>query len=202
MEPIYLIYERGGIVMLPLFLCSLLVLIITVERLICLRRRQLLPKAAIARWKARFSGSNEEQISPNSNALMDQVLGSLRFPLPISRLEERFADLTRKIKNRLERGLALLSTLAGVSPLLGLLGTALGMIEVFSKLTSQGAPKMEALSQGISQSLVTTVTGLCIGIPALIAYNLIDRHIENLLLNLEDELNSLLDEFYPEMVEA
>ena len=96
----------------------------------------------------------------------------------------------------MEQGLVLLDTIAGVAPLLGLLGTALGMIRVFAQLSTTGAAKMEALSSGISEALFTTVTGLCIGIPALIAANLISRHIDNLMLNLEDQLNQLLDENY------
>ena len=88
-----------------------------------------------------------------------------------------------------------MDTIAGIAPLFGLLGTALGMVEVFSRLSGSGETKMEALSSGISEALYTTVTGLVIGIPALIAYNLLSRQIDNLLLIADEQVNDLLTEF-------
>ena len=93
-----------------------------------------------------------------------------------------------------------MDTIAGIAPLFGLLGTALGMVEVFSRLSITGEAKMSALSSGISQALFTTVAGLCIGIPSLIAFNLLSRHIERILIITEDQLNTLIDEHYTTIV--
>ena len=199
------IIEKGGIMMLPLGLASLIALAITLERYYSLSR--VLPKSVFKDWQGFFKEKNtlpEAAKSVAKEAALSQVLTPLvpLLPLPVSRLEERFSDLSRKEKNKMEQGLVLLDTIAGVAPLLGLLGTALGMIRVFAQLSTTGAAKMEALSSGISEALFTTVTGLCIGIPALIAANLLSRHIDNLMLNLEDQLNQLLDENYQSFVDS
>ncbi len=221
-ESFWQIIEKGGVMMLPLGLASLMALAIILERVFTLWRMRVFPQASFDSWaefiraelapkqNTKESDSKEldskesgagpvslDELSPETDAL-SQVLNPLvpHLPLPVSRLEERFSDLSRKVKNEFEQSLVMLDTIAGIAPLLGLLGTALGMIRVFAQLSTTGAAKMEALSAGISEALFTTVTGLCIGIPALIAANLLVRHIDNLMLQLEDQLNQLLDENY------
>ncbi|MDT8446543.1 MAG: MotA/TolQ/ExbB proton channel family protein [bacterium] len=200
---IFDLFERGGIMMYPLLLCSVLVLTLTIERVLVLRRQSLLPKSALERWRSWLGQGVPVPLPPSSPALLDQLLLPILpyFPIPLSRLEERFSDLSRKAKNRLERGVVYLDTIAGVAPLLGLLGTALGMVEVFAKLSLGGQTKIEALSGGISQALLTTVAGLVVGIPALIAANLFTRQIENLLLSAEDQVNGLLDQYFDQMID-
>lgn len=201
-DSLFTLFQRGGIMMYPLLACSVLVVTVTIERMVVLRRVLLLPKSSYERL-ARSLAEGELEAPKDSAALLDQMLGPLLpyLPLPLARLEERFSDLSRKAKNRLERGLVYLDTIAGVAPLLGLLGTALGMVEVFAKLSLGGQTKIEALSGGISQALLTTVTGLVVGIPALIAANLFTRKIENLLLKAEDQVNQLLDQYYQKIVD-
>ena len=92
----------------------------------------------------------------------------------------------------LERGLGLLETIAAIAPLLGLLGTVLGMIEVFDVVAQQGAGQAQELSGGISQALITTATGLSIGIPALVAYNYFVGKAERLVLDIEDHTDRLI----------
>ena len=193
-QDVVILFEQGGVMMYPLLLCSLIALSLMFERAFVLRRRRLLPRADQAAAKAWLLGQGPAP-QWDQEHLLGQVLQPLfpHLPLPIARLEERFADLGRQVKNRLQRGLALLDTIAGIAPLLGLLGTVLGMIQVFGQLSESGAAKMEALSSGISVALFTTVTGLCIGIPALVAANLYSRQVDNLILELEDQLNDLLD---------
>ncbi|MDX2471045.1 MAG: MotA/TolQ/ExbB proton channel family protein [SAR324 cluster bacterium] len=209
-ESFWQILEKGGVMMLPLGLASLIALAIILERVYSLWRSRVFPEASLESWttfiqrdsQCESKGQSEQgnlidEASAETDAI-SKILNPLipHLPLPVSRLEERFSDLSRKVKNQFEQSLVLLDTIAGVAPLLGLLGTALGMIRVFAQLSTTGAAKMEALSAGISEALFTTVTGLCIGIPALIAANLLSRHIDNLMLLLEDQLNQLLDENY------
>ena len=202
-EELLILFARGGAMMYPLLLCSLLVVTFAIERALQLNSGRLFTKATLEAWKTRLSSGSMEPPASSSAALLDQMLGPIQgyFPLPIARFEERLSDLSRKARNRLERGLVFLDLIGGVAPLFGLLGTALGMIDVFSKLSSSGQAKIESLSGGISEALFTTVAGLAIGIPALIAANLYARHIENQLLKVEDEINGLLDQFYDKMVE-
>lgn len=189
--------------MIPLSFCSLLALTVIIERIYALKPKRLQTLAAKDAWSTWLQKNSAENLPSHPETLLQMVLEPLSsyLPLPVSRLEERFSDLSRKARNRLEQGLVYLDTIAGVAPLLGLLGTALGMIRVFSQLSTTGVAKMEALSAGISEALFTTVTGLCIGIPALIAANLVARHIDNLMLNLEDDLNELLDQHEQRFVE-
>jgi biopolymer transport protein ExbB len=85
----------------------------------------------------------------------------------------------------LERYLGTLGTIASISPLLGLLGTVLGMIQVFAVVSQQGVGQADALAGGISQAMITTATGLAIAIPSLAAYNYYVGKAEALVLELE-----------------
>jgi len=199
------LFEQGGVMMYPLLLCSLITFTLTVERLIVLRSGPLVSSTSLKKWIRWIDeGMDKDALPANQPApLIDQLLVPLvpYLPIELARLEERLSDLSRKARNRLERGVVYLDTIAGVAPLLGLLGTALGMVEVFAQLSAAGHAKMEALSSGISQALLTTVAGLLVGIPALIAANLFTRHIENLLLKAEDQVNTVLDEHYTSLVD-
>lgn len=192
--------------MIPLGICSFTVLFIVLERLLSLRKNRLVPKKRFIAWKDWFhSGMNRKMLPDKKNgSILDTILNSISnyLPLPQERLEERLADLARKEKYKLERGLVLLDTIAGIAPLFGLLGTALGMVDVFSRLSAAGETKMSALSSGISEALFTTVTGLCVGIPALIAYNLFSRQIERILIMIEDQLNVLIDDYHHHIIKT
>ena len=101
-------------------------------------------------------------------------------------------DQGRQEVARLERGLGLLETVAGIGPLLGLLGTVFGMIQVFEVVSSQGAGQAQSLSGGIAQALITTAAGLSIGIPALVGYNYFTSKAERLVLDMEAHTSRLV----------
>jgi biopolymer transport protein ExbB len=102
-------------------------------------------------------------------------------------------DEGRQEVRLLQRGLVSLETVAAVAPLLGLLGTVLGMIKVFTVIETLGVGQAKALSGGISEALVTTATGLLIGIPALIAYNFFNHRAEAFVLDMEKYVILLLN---------
>ena len=112
--------------------------------------------------------------------------------LSAGQVKELIEDQGRQEVRHLERGLTVLETIAVASPLLGLLGTVLGMIQVFNVIQEQGIGQASALSGGISEALVTTVTGLFIGIPVLIFYNIFTKRAENFVLDIEKHSNFLL----------
>ena len=112
---------------------------------------------------------------------------------PRDEIKEKIIDQGRQESGKMEKGLVVLETVAGISPLMGLLGTVLGMIEVFQVISEQGLGQTQNLSSGISQALITTVVGLTIAIPALIAYNYLNHKVENLILEIEDYSRKLLD---------
>ena len=92
----------------------------------------------------------------------------------------------------LEKGLIVLETIAAIAPLMGLLGTVLGMIHVFAVIKEQGIGQTAALSGGISEALLTTVAGLFIAIPVLIAYYYFNQKSESLILDIENYTNTLI----------
>lgn len=198
-EQLEVIFNKGGIMMIPLSICSFIVIVIALERMLILRKGRLLNQRYFSNWKSWFANGMDMKQLPKKNetTILNQLLSPIvdHFPLQETKVEERLIDTSRKIKNHLEKGLVYLDTIAGIAPLFGLLGTALGMVKVFSRLSGSGETKMAALSSGISEALYTTVAGLMIGIPALIAYNLLSRHIDNLLIIADEQVNSLLTEF-------
>ncbi len=204
LDQVAIILEKGGIMMIPLMICSFVVMLVIIERLFSLRKNRIVSSSSLKKWETWLAnGMNSEEIPGlNPTSLVGSILFSLSEHLPMdkTRLEERTEELARREKHRLENGLVYLDTIAGIAPLFGLLGTALGMVEVFSRLSAVGEAKMSALSSGISQALFTTVTGLCIGIPSLVAFNLFSRHIEKILIMAEEQLNSLIDRYYNNFV--
>lgn len=190
--------------MIPLGACSFLVVLITLERIFILRRNRLVADKSLQSWKMWFSeGTKPDSLPSNVEpSVVGQIMLKIveMLPLTQSRLEERLGDLGRIEKHRLERGLVVLDTIAGIAPLFGLLGTALGMVEVFSRLSLIDEAKMSALSSGISQALFTTVAGLMIGIPSLIAFNLFTRRIDSLMIIAEQQINSLVDMFFDQII--
>jgi biopolymer transport protein ExbB len=99
----------------------------------------------------------------------------------------------RQEATRLTRRLGVLETVAAVSPLLGLLGTVLGMIRVFATISAAGLGNPETLSAGISEAMVTTAAGLIIGIPALVAYNWLNGRADRIIFDLEYYSSKVLD---------
>ena len=116
--------------------------------------------------------------------------------LTAQKLRSSIEDQGRQEVRQLERGLTLLETIAVSSPLLGLLGTVLGMIQVFTVIQEQGIGQASALSGGISEALVTTVTGLFIGIPVLFFYNMFTKRAENFVLDIEKYSNFLIQKLH------
>ena len=125
--------------------------------------------------------------------------------LPKEEIKEAITDTGRQQTRRLERGLVVLDTVAGISPLLGILGTVLGMIQIFRDITQFGIGQASALASGIQLALITTATGLCIGIPALVGYNYFTNKVDGLVLELEYWATYLLNKlssFYPRAVSS
>lgn len=183
--------------MVPLLLASVLGLAIVIERAFSLRSRKVLvPEiiSAINEIKNMEDVRVTERIcEANLGPFANIVLVALRNQdLPREELKETILDQGRQQVRILERGLVALETIAGVSPLLGLMGTVLGMIKVFNVISQQGIGQASVLSGGISEALITTVTGLAIGIPALVAFNFFTNKAENLVMDIEKYSSTLL----------
>jgi biopolymer transport protein ExbB len=108
-------------------------------------------------------------------------------------LKEKVQDTGRHVVHELERYLNTLGTIAAVTPLLGLLGTVIGMVKVFTAITTAGVGNPGVLAGGISEALITTAAGLSVAIPALIAYRYLRGRVDALVVEMEKEAMKLLD---------
>jgi biopolymer transport protein ExbB len=108
-------------------------------------------------------------------------------------MKERIEDTGRHVAHNLERYLNSLGTIAAISPLLGLLGTVSGMINLFEAITSQGVGNPAALAGGISEALITTEAGLLVAIPALVAYRYLRGRVDALIVRMEQEAITLVE---------
>ena len=197
MTEIFAELQKGGIIMYPLLLGSVLALAIVIERAFSLRSKKVLVAEIITAIRKIETAEDmrvaERICEANPGPFANIVLVSLKNQdLAVDQLKETILDQGRQEVRSLERGLVMLETIAAVSPLLGLMGTVIGMIKVFNVISIQGIGQASTLSGGISEALITTVTGLAVGIPALVAYNFFTNKAESLVLDIEKYSGGLL----------
>ena len=188
------IIQAAGWPIWPLILCSVVALALVIERLLSLRRARIAPPTLLDEVLAvsRTSLPAMDVVNKLSeNSVMGQVLATgLRAVIVEPRITERslrqtFESAGRAAVQPLERYLNTLGTIASAAPLLGLLGTVVGMIEIFGSQAPTGASNPAALSHGISVALYNTAFGLIIAIPSLMFYRYFRGVVDNHLLNLE-----------------
>lgn len=167
--------QKGGIVMYPIILLSVIALAVFLERLISLRKEKYVPKAfyeqLVSLLKKRNINEAVEVCKANKSALArisETIITNT--DLPLSRLLEVAEESGRSEVSKLDKFLPSLQTIVAIAPLLGLLGTVLGMIKIFDVIALQGTGSAEALSSGIAEALLTTAAGLVVAIPAQIFY--------------------------------
>lgn len=187
----------GGVMMIPLSLCSIFVIAIIFERWFSLRRIKVIkPETTSIIEKINSDKDVKMALSlcrENNDSFSNIISTALQSHNTSSEeVKELIEEQGRGETRRLEKGLVILETIAGIAPLLGLLGTVLGMIDVFDVITIEGQAKTAALSGGISEALITTVAGLSIGILALVFYNYFTNRAESLILEIEKYSSRLL----------
>ncbi|RMH62397.1 MAG: MotA/TolQ/ExbB proton channel family protein [Calditrichaeota bacterium] len=190
-------FQRGGIMMYPLLLSSIIALVYIIERAVSLRRKKVLIPEIISVVENLNSAKDLEMARAICErhegplpALVTTTLQNTR--LPREELREVLQEQGRQDIRTLQKGLGILETIAAIAPLMGLLGTVLGMVDVFAVISDKGIGQTAALSGGIAQALLTTVTGLFIGIPVLVAYNYFSGKAESLILDIEKYANNLI----------
>jgi biopolymer transport protein ExbB len=192
------IVRAGGLMMWPIILCSVVAAAIILERLWTLQERRVLPPELTRRVWQLIEGNQItepmihalEQNSPLGKLL---AVGLLNRHRPRTMLMERLEDTGRHVVHELERYLNTLGTIAGVSPLLGLLGTVTGIIKAFNAIEAGGAGDPRALSGGIAEALVATAAGLCVAIPSLFAYRYLRGRVERIVVAMEKDSIRLAD---------
>ena len=182
--------EKSGPVVYPLALCSLIAMAVTIERLFALRRSRVLPRQIIDLIEAIQPGKDlslaVEICRRNPGVLSDVMRAGLEnADQEWEVMRDAVIDAGRQETPAIQRHLFWLQTVAQASPLLGLLGTVFGMIQMFSSVALAGLGDPQILSEGISVAMFTTAEGLCIGIPALVAYNYLTSRSERMIAEIE-----------------
>src|SRR5512139_1395051 len=177
------LFQKGGPVMFPLAILSVLTLAVIIEKLFSLRTAKVIQGEIVSCIESIRTPADiplamkicERFDSPFANIIR---AGLAEANKPIFIVRQAMEDTGRREVKRLERYMVVLETAAASGPLLGLLGTVIGMIEVFSVISVSGVGQAGMLSGGIAQALIATVFGLIIAVPALIVFNFLDARIE------------------------
>jgi len=187
----------GGPVMIPLGVLSMVALAIIIERLWVLRRTNFLQAATVQTLSGLLAGNKfrgaVDFCHRHPGPFTDLVTALVENrQAPYEELKEILEDTGRLQLMSLQRGLPALATIVAGAPLLGLLGTVIGMIKIFSVVASSGSGITEQLSSGISQALITTATGLVIAIPALFTHSYLESRAVAILSDIEAQILDFL----------
>lgn len=199
----YELIVTGGWLMIPIVLCSIVSLGITVERFWTLRQEKVAPRHLVAQiWHLHKNKQlDAERISIlRKSSPLGRVLAAGLFNMNHARevMKESIEDTGRQVVQELERYLNTLGTIASITPLLGLLGTVIGMIKVFAAITSHGVGDAGVLAGGISEALLTTAAGLSVAIPSLMFYRYFRGRVDSLVLKMEEEALKLIEVIHGE----
>lgn len=190
--------KPGGIVMFPLLLCSVLALAIIIERFWTLRVSRLAPKDLVNElwgWIKRKELNSKKLRELKESAPIGRILAAGLVNAKHGReiMKESIQEEASHVVHEMERFLTTLGSVAVITPLLGLLGTVLGMIKVFSQLQLEGAGNAAALAGGISEALITTAAGLTVAIPALIFHRYFLRRVDEIVVDMEQDALRLVE---------
>ena len=190
--------KAGGWVMWPLILCSIAALAIIAERLWTLQKKSVMPPALLGQvqqWLERKELDDSRLTLLRESSPLGRVLaaGLANRVHAHDVLKEAIEDAGRHMLPELERYLNTLGTIAAIAPFLGLLGTVLGMIQMFGGIGSHGLGDPSIVASGISQALVATATGLAVAIPSLMFYRYLRGRVDELTVDMEQEALKLVE---------
>ena len=190
--------KAGGLLMWPILLCSIISLAIIVERFWSLQQKRIAPKNLVGRvWQWEKVGHLDAKRIHDLR--MGSPLGKILAAGLVNRVHDRvimkesIEDVGRVVAHELERFLNTLGTIASITPLLGLLGTVIGMIKVFAVITTLGVGDPSVLAEGISEALLTTAAGLSVAIPTLMFYRFFRGRVDELIVTMEQEALKMVE---------
>lgn len=195
--------EKGGVMMIPIGICSFVAMAVFIERIVSLRRENVIPKSFLVGLKKILKKDPTDKTaaikyckknaSPVANVFAS---GIKRLDGSIESMQQHIDDAGAREVVKLRRFVRVLSVIASVAPLLGLLGTIFGMIRAFQTvaISPDALGKTQLLAEGIYEAMITTAAGLCVAIPVLIAYHLISSKIDKLVADIDQMTVDFLDE--------
>lgn len=196
---------QGGWLMLPILASSIIALAIVAERFWTLQSKKVNPPSLVAQvwqWHKSQTLTDEHVVALGNNSPLGKILaaGLVNRNYPREIMKESIEEVGHQVIHDLERYLNTLSTIASITPLMGLLGTVIGMIKVFAAITTQGVGNPTVLAGGISEALITTAAGLSVAIPTLIFYRFFRGKVDELVLEMETEALKIVDVMHGDRV--
>ncbi len=190
--------RAGGFLMWPILACSIISMAIIAERFWSLRETKIAPTNLVAnvwQWHKSDQLDAERIQALRTNSPLGMILAAGLLNRKHSReiMKESIEEVGRLVAHGLERFLNTLGTISSITPLLGLLGTVIGMIKVFTVITSQGIGDPSILSEGISEALLTTAAGLSVAIPSLMFYRYFRGKVDDLVVTMEQEALKMVE---------
>jgi biopolymer transport protein ExbB len=195
---VFEIIYAGGWLMLPIILCSILSVTIISERFWTLRRNNVTPSLVaeqVEEWAARHELDKRHIDQLRDGSALGRILAAAltNRHKPRELIKETVEDTGRHVVHEMERFLNTLGTIAGISPLLGLLGTVIGMIKVFSAIIAHGVGNANELAGGISEALITTAAGLTVAIPSYFFYRYFKGRVDEYVISMEAQAITLIE---------
>jgi biopolymer transport protein ExbB len=195
---VFEIIKAGGWVMLPIIGCSILALAIIAERFWSLQRQRVMPKNLVGQiWQLLQQDrlTQKHVVVLRDSSPLGRILAAGLNNANSDRqvMKESIEETGRHVVHELEHFLNTLGTIAAISPLLGLLGTVIGMMQIFSTITDAGVGDPQQMAGGISVALITTVAGLIVAIPALFFYRYFRGRVDDLVIDMEAEAIKLIE---------
>jgi len=195
---VFELVQAGGWLMWPIILCSILTMAIVAERLWAYQSKKVIPSNLVAQiWQLhkndQITAAHVATVRDSSPLGRMLASGLINRDHPREMMKEAIEEEGRQVVHDLERYLNSLGTIAAITPLLGLLGTVIGMIKVFAAITSAGVGNPAVLAGGISEALITTAAGLSVAIPALIFHRYLSGRVDKLVVEMEEQALKMVE---------
>jgi biopolymer transport protein ExbB len=190
---LFMTLKDGGLLMVPLFACSVLMMVFVFERAISLRRARVIPRPFVKKFmhQLREGKLDRDQAldlcQESQSAVSDVFAGAVRkWGRPAVEVEQAILDSGERAANGLRKYIRIFNVVSTLSPLLGLLGTVFGMIRIFSDIaTADAMGRAGLLAGGISEAMITTAGGLSVAIPALVFYSVFVARVDKLVMEID-----------------
>lgn len=189
---------KGGWVMVPLALLAFMGLVIFVERYLTIRKASKDEMNLMLQVKQSVKSANLESalaICRNSNTPLGRMLekGLLRIGRPIKDIEGAIENVGKLEVSKLEKNISILGIIAGIAPMLGFVGTIIGVITIFHEVSVKGIIEIGTISGGLYVKMITSATGLIIGIIAYVLYHILNIMVDRIILKMETDAIEFID---------
>jgi biopolymer transport protein ExbB len=189
---------KGGWVMLPLAFLLFMALVIFVERYITIRKASRTENNLMLQIKQYIHDGRLENaiaLCRNANSPLGRMLekGLKRIGRPIKDIEAAIENIGKLEVSKIEKNISILGIVAGIAPMLGFVGTIIGVITIFHDVSIKGAIEIGTISGGLYTKMITSATGLIIGITAYVLYHILNMMVERIILKMETDALEFID---------